>query len=346
MSWTSSLYLAALRAGEAMAREMGDEAYAKRVGSIADAGARNLIEQLWNGEYFIHKPDRSQPTSFVIGNGCHIDQVYGQAWAHQVGLGRILPVSQTRSALNALWKYNFTPDVGPYRKKFTGGRWYAMAGEGGMIMTTWPHNDREAPKQIEGGMQLGVDYLNECMSGFEHQVAGHMLGEGLVLEGLAVERSIHDRYHASRRNPWNEVECGDHYSRSMASYGVFIAACGFEYHGPKGYIGFAPRLTPADFKAPFTAAEGWGTFEQKFEISNLKSQISNLTSTLTLKHGKLRVCTISLGLAKDHKPGSVKVTVNGKVVPAALKVADGKALITLAAVATVETGESLSAVLK
>ena len=49
----------------------------------------------------------------------------------------------------------------------------------------------------------------------------------------------------------------------MASYGVFLALCGFEYHGPKGHLGFAPRLAPDDFRAAFTAAEGWGTISQK-----------------------------------------------------------------------------------
>jgi non-lysosomal glucosylceramidase len=42
----------------------------------------------------------------------------------------------------------------------------------------------------------------------------------------------------------------------MASYGVFTAVCGYEYHGPKGHPGFAPRLTPENCRAAFTAAEG------------------------------------------------------------------------------------------
>src|SRR5205807_4943800 len=108
---------------------------------------------------------------------------------------------------------------------------------------------------------------------FEYQVAGHMLWEGKVLEGLAIARAVHDRYHAARRNPWNEVECGDHYARAMASYGVFLAACGFEHHGPKGHLGFAPQLTPEKFRAPFTAAEGWGTFTQKREGQNQRERV-------------------------------------------------------------------------
>ena len=82
----------------------------------------------------------------------------------------------------------------------------------------------------------------------------------MVQEGLAITRAIHDRYHAARRNPWNEVECGDHYARAMASYGVFLAACGYEYHGPARRLAFDPRLTPNDFRAAFTTAEGWGVF--------------------------------------------------------------------------------------
>ena len=108
-----------------------------------------------------------------------------------------------------------------------------------------------------------------------------MIWEGLLTEGLAVCRSLHDRHHPTRRNPWNEVECGDHYARSMASYGVFLAACGYEYHGPKGHLGFAPRLAPDDFRAAFTAAEGWGTFSQKRE-NNTQEE------TLAVHSGQLR----------------------------------------------------------
>lgn len=323
MSWTSSLYLAALRAGEEMAREMGDAEFGGAARTIADAGAKNLVERLWNGEYFIHKPDRSQPKGFIIGNGCHIDQVYGQAWADQVGLGRILPEEHTRSALRSIWKYNFTPDIGPFRREFKEGRWYAMAGEGGTIMTTWPRGDRERPAIVEGWGLVGMGYLNECMSGFEHQVAGHMIGEGLLTEGLAVERAIHDRYHASLRNPWNEIECGDHYSRAMASYGVFIEVSGYEYHGPKGHIGFAPKLKPEDFRAPFTAAEGWGTFWQKRGAGTVECGIQ-------LRWGTLRLKTMSLALADDAKVSTVRVEAGDKPVRAEVKVGNNRAFITFA----------------
>ncbi|MEI7898749.1 MAG: GH116 family glycosyl hydrolase [bacterium] len=331
VAWLSGLYLAALRAGEEMAGEMGDDGFAKKCRGIVEAGRKNLVEKLWNGEYFIQVGDPSTKNTVGSYDGCEIDQVLGQSWAYQVGLGQVLPQEQTRQALQSLWKYNFTPDVGPYRTKYQPGRWYAVAGEAGTLMCSWPKGDA---KRVTTGYDY---YFNECMNGFEHQVAGHMIWENMLLEGLAVERAVHDRYDGARRNPWNEVECGDHYARSMASYGVFLAACGFEYHGPKGAIAFAPRLTPENFKSAFTAAEGWGTYEQRIQKSEVRSQI-------TVKCGGLRVKTISLALPKDVKPGSATVQVKGKAVDCTLSIKDGKAVIALAADRVIKAGESLEAV--
>ena len=150
-----------------------------------------------------------------------------------------------------------------------------------------------------------------------------MVSEGLVLEGLAAERVIHDRYHASRRNPWNEVECGDHYSRGMASYGLLISASGYEHHGPKGHIGFAPRLTPENFRAPFTAAEGWGSFWQKQEAGRTECG-------LQLRWGKLRIKTFSLGVGSDAKVSVATVLLADKAIPATLTKSGDRALITFA----------------
>ena len=110
-------------------------------------------------------------------------------------------------------------------------RWYAMPGEGGMVMTTFPHSGGE---KATGNGGFGY-YFNEVWTGQEHQIAAHFIAEGKTQEGLAITRMIHDRHHPSRRNPYNEVECSDHYTRAMSSYGTFLSACGYEYHGPKGH---------------------------------------------------------------------------------------------------------------
>ena len=323
VAWLSGLYLAALRAAEEMALEAGDAEFAGTCRKLVEAGRKNLVDRLFSEGYFINQPDPKHPEAINSGTGCEIDQVLGQSWAFQVGLGRVLPENETRSALAALWRYNFMKDVGPYRGINKPGRWYAMPGEAGLLMCTFPRKDWDFDQAKGAGKgEFTAGYFNECMTGFEHQVAAHMIWEGMVEEGLAIERAVHERYHASRRNPWNEVEAGDHYARAMASYGVYVAVCRFEYHGPKGYIAFAPQLTPEDFKSAFTAALGWGTFTQ-----NLRNGVQ--TATIDLKYGTLRLRTISLTTLQSLVPVKAVATLNEKRVAASMVLADGRARITL-----------------
>jgi non-lysosomal glucosylceramidase len=301
IAWLSSLYVAALRASEQMALEVGDETFARRARSIAEAGSNTIDVQLFNGDYYIQIPDADRRDTVGSYDGCHADQVLGQSWAFQVGLGRILPEEHTRSALRALWKYNFAPNVDAFRKVYQAGRWLAMPGEAGLIVCTWPKGDEVRVKKDADF------YFNECWTGLEYQVAGHMLWEGMVKEGMALTRAVHDRYHASRRNPWNEIECGDHYARAMASYGVFLAACGYAYHGPKGHLAFAPRLSPDKFRAAFTTAAGWGTFRQE-RTDRVQRD------TIELKWGKLRLRSLAFDLPEKVALMSVAVAVRGKSV--------------------------------
>ena len=67
-------------------------------------------------------------------------------------------------------------------------------------------------------MQEPVLYRDEVWTGGEYQLASHLLSEGMIREGLSIIRGIHDRYDGKRHNPWNEVECGDHYARALASW--------------------------------------------------------------------------------------------------------------------------------
>ncbi len=303
IAWISGLYCAALRAGEVMAAEMGDSEFAHRCGKIAENGSEQLVSQLFNGEYFIQRVDPAFPKSINTNDGCHIDQVLGQSWAHQVGLPRIIEAGSTKKALHSIFKYNFAPDVGKYRaamKDVRGGRWYALPGEAGLLMCTWPKGGADKSPG-EGQADFAVGYFNECMTGFEHQVAANMLSEGMVEEGLAIERTIHERYDAHRRNPYNEIECSDHYARAMASYGVFIAACGFTCHTPMGHLTFKPNISPEDFRAPFTNGEAWGTFSQKIVGNLLTCQIEVKYGTLQLRKLSLQGVIQFIRASGDHK---------------------------------------------
>ncbi|WNC69177.1 GH116 family glycosyl hydrolase [Thalassotalea nanhaiensis] len=316
----SSLYIAALRAGEEMAKVMDDKEFAKLCSGIYQQGQKNILK-LFNPKhgFFTQEIDPNHADAIGIGEGCYIDQVMGQWWANQLNLGRLYDGKTIRSALSSLWDYNFCPDMGPFRDSIetpsAKGRTYALAGEAGLVMCTWPKGGRQG--DWEKYWQYG--YFQECMTGFEYQVAGHMVWESdhdpeFLTKGLAITRAIHDRYHGSKRNPFNEIECSDHYARAMASYGVYLAAAGFESDSPKGHLGFKPRMTDkGNFKSAFTSAEGWGAFEQKGQSITLKLHYGKLTlNTLSLRSGTRGLVANNIPPTVSSSHGKASISREGK----------------------------------
>ncbi len=296
--WISGLYVAALHAGAAMADELGD-AVAEQYRTLAKRGSAYLDSALWSDEYgyYFQRVDPAHPTAVNSNRGCHIDQMYGETYANQLGLPRVFDAEKSKTALGNLFRNNFLPDPGGYRPPgIPVGRMYAMPDEPGTLMCTWPNGG-----STETGTDGPVGYFNEVWTGQEYQLAAHLFAEGMTTEAMAVTRAVHDRHTAEKRNPYNEIECSDHYARAMMSYGTYLAACGYEYHGPRGHLGFAPRITPENFRAAFTAAQGWGSYKQT-------RGRGRQTCEVELRHGRLRLKTLSF-----ETPATVRsATVNGR----------------------------------
>ncbi|MCK0136020.1 GH116 family glycosyl-hydrolase [Arenibacter sp. S6351L] len=309
ISWISGLYAASLKAGKQMALEMGDKSFAKTCDKIANRSFKNISRELFNGEYFVQINDPDHPEAPNTNEGCHIDQLLGQYWSSQLDLGYIVDPEKAKKALTSIVKYNFVDQYGDYLKNadIPVKRYYADKDESGVIMATFPRGGTDiAPGVIANEWEkLVIGYFSEIWTGQEHQLAATLISEGLVSEGLKIEKAIHDRYTSQRRNPYNEIEYGNHYTRAMSGYAPFIAASGFTYHGPKGIIGFAPKLSPENYRSAFITAEGWGSFSQNISDSSQKV-------VLTLNYGKLNLNEIKLELPKGKKASKLRFYINGK----------------------------------
>ncbi|UCD30240.1 MAG: hypothetical protein JSV03_07165, partial [Planctomycetota bacterium] len=325
-----SLYLAALRAGEEMAVRMDDTAFADDCRKICESGGKLSVGELFNGQYFIQKVDLKRYPKYQYGDGCLSDQLIGQGWAHQLGLGYVYPKEHVVKALQSVWTYNWAPDVGPHNRVHKPEIIFADPGEAGLFLCTWPRGNHPGYN--------GVRYRNTIWTGIEAQVAGHMLYEGMLTEGLAIMRGIHERYDGVKHNPWNQILCGDHYARAMASWGCLIAVSAYIYDGPAGKIGFAPRFKPEDFKAFFTAAEGWGSLVQK---RNGNSQ----TNRIELKWGKLRVKTMVFEVPGGVQPVKVTITVGSEQFGFDWTVDDQVIMLELEQPVIVTSGSSVEVVL-
>ncbi|HON91745.1 MAG TPA: GH116 family glycosyl hydrolase [Sedimentisphaerales bacterium] len=325
-TFVGSLYLAALRAGEEMAKEIGDTPFAQRCRRIFESGSKLSVERLWDGDYFIQIVDLQKHPKDQYARGCLSDQLFGQGWAHQLGLGYIYPEVNVHKALASVWIYNWASDVGPQNEAHPPERWFALPGEPGLFTCTWPKSPY---------LQDGVRYREEIWTGIEYQVAGHMVWENMLTEALAICRGVEDRYHPAKHNPYNEVECGDHYARAMASWGVYTALAGFEYHGPKGHIGFAPRITPENYRAAFTAAEGWGSFSQTRKDTTQQE-------TIELRWGRLALKTLAFAIPQTWKAARVEIQINDKTLSDKTLVSDGRVTIELDKRMTLAQGDRMT----
>ena len=287
-AWLTGFYLAALKAGAEIAGVMGEPDTAAEYRRIFEKGKAWVDGHLFNGEYYhqlIDLKDKSvlerfesgaaslsgkvmdaywdeehQEIKYQIGEGCEIDQLLAQFHANIYGLGEIFDPGQARTALQSMFKYNFKQ---PMRAAYNPCRVFALNDEAGLVMCAWPD---WVQKPV-----IPIPYSQEVMTGFEYAAAVLMIQSGLVEEGLQVVSAVRDRYDGEKRNPWNEIECGSNYARSMASYGLLTTFSGFEFDLANKMIGFNPlRLHDGRFQVFWSLASGWGMYHQAPEKIELE----------------------------------------------------------------------------
>jgi non-lysosomal glucosylceramidase len=246
-----SMYLAALKAGEIMARYVGDNESADEYLKVFESGKKLSDETLFNGEYYYQRVPEGYEVPYQYGQGCICDQVLGQWHARMYGIGDIYDPEHVKSAIASVFRYNFRDNFYNHHNPH---RVYAINDDKGLLICTWPKGGR--PKR-------SVTYAFECMIGFEYQVGAHLVYEGFLREGLSVCKAIRDRHDGLKRNPYNEFECGSHYARSMSNYAYLLALSGFRYSAPEKTIYFDPVICKDDFQCFFSVEGAWGIIKQR-----------------------------------------------------------------------------------
>jgi uncharacterized protein (DUF608 family) len=271
-----SMYLAALRAGEEMARYLGDRKSADEYRRIFESGSKLSDETLFNGEYYYQQIPEGSDLPYQYGPGCICDQVLGQWHARMYGLGNIYDPEHVKSAIASVFRYNFRDNFFDHHNPH---RVYALNDDKGLLICTWPKGGR--PKR-------SVTYAFECMIGFEYQVGAHLIYEGFLREGLSVCKAIRERHDGHKRNPYNEFECGSHYARSMSNYAYLLALSGFRYSAPEKTLYFHPVIFQHNFQCFFSVEGAWGIIKQR------KTGYGKAL-TIEVKKGKLELDKIILG---------------------------------------------------
>jgi hypothetical protein len=155
-------------------------------------------------------------------------------------------------------------------------RSYVLGGETGVLMATYPRGRRPARP---------FPYFTEVMTGFEHYLAVHLLQEGRTREALRIVRDIRVRYDGRKRNPFDEAECGHHYARALASWGLIPACTGFYFSAREGTLAFAAPA--ARVRWPWAAGGAWGVVEIVRTERVARMDITVLHGRLTLQRLEL-----------------------------------------------------------
>ena len=307
-SWLESLYLAALSAGIKMAEFMGDTEAVSEYSALLSKGKEYMKENLFNGRYFYHKidvTDRSIPEHFnvlqkywseetgeikyQIAGGCEIDQMIGQWHANILGLGKLFDEEQMNTALRNLYKNNYKTTMRDHANPW---RLFSINDEAGTLMCTYPEGS-DKPK-------IPITYCEETMHGFEYAFAGLLISEGFIDEGLNVVKAVREKYRGHNRNPYNELECGSNYARSMASFALLPIFSSFKFDLPHGIIGFDPIVNKNNFRAFWSLGTGWGQVCINGKETNVK-----------VISGSLKIKELSLPYLNHVE----KVCIDGKNVP-------------------------------
>ncbi len=268
-SWLTGMYLAALEASARMADAMGEPDFAAECRAIKEKGMRAVEETLFNGEYYQQTVDLCDKAvvsrfgaessywneeggeiKYQIAGGCSVDQLLGQWHSDLCGLGDLLNPARVQTALKALYKHNFKARLGDV---FNPCRLYGLEDEAGLLICSYPEGAYR-PK-------ISVPYAEETMHGFEYAAACHMILRGLEEEGLSVVRAVRSRYDGERRNPWNEIECGGNYARSMAAWALVPAYQGLSVDLTEGAVSFSPLHPEKPHKSLWAFGGAWGTVE-------------------------------------------------------------------------------------
>ena len=317
-----TLYLGALKAMEKISEILGEAQYAAKCKSIYEKGSKNQAEKLFNGEFFIQDCDPETAPRYQFGPGCLSDQLLGQWFCEVVDLGYVLPEAEVKSALKAVFKHNWKSDLSDHDSVQ---RTYALNDEAGLLLCSWPNGGR--PK-------YPFTYADEVWTGIEYQVAGHLIYEDMLEEGLAIVKGVRDRHDGIARNPWNEFECGHHYARAMASWSLVLALSGFHYDARERFIAFAPKVNASDFNCFYSAGSGWGTYSQK-------ATSDSLTAKIGVTYGELEIHEIRLLAPEGAKLTKATPNGAGKGFGASVRM-DGKSVvISLSEPVKIEAGKAL-----
>lgn len=266
-SYVASLWIGSLRAAIriAEAAEKPDEAH--HWTELLEKASASFDALLFNGEYYSLWVDGKTRDEL-----CMTDQISGEWFSHLIGLPTTISRKNLDQAVASILKYNFNPEFGLHNAT-------APMGGAGLLALT---------NVQAGGLWSGIEFA----------FASFLMDHGRYADGVKIVEAIHRRYLRAGQ-PWNHVECGNHYSRAMSSWATMLAATGFKPDASIQSLTLSPGIA-GNFRAPWVTAAGFGTIDR-----------SGRTLSIHCTHGTLSLTTLKLSEAvQSARIGAMALTMH------------------------------------
>lgn len=199
-AYNGSVFLVGVLALKQIAEIFNDKKLSKKCRELFVKGRNSFEQKLWNGKFYMTAKDGNKNYE-----SCMVAQLAGQWYAYLLGLGRMFPEENIKSAISWIFKLNdkdssFGATNSVFANKKRDEQYYHSA-------NIWP----------------GVCYSFAALA----------IYEGFLIQGLRLTKKVWDTLSVKNKNPWNQPDViiskdgsfgfGDYYMRNMVIWSVLLA---------------------------------------------------------------------------------------------------------------------------
>lgn len=352
VSFMATVYCAALRALEEMAKVMGDQDTVTWARERFIRAVRSVEKYLWNGSQYLLYYGR-RPKGWKSG-----DDGIGE---HKI-FDAVKPPQECMTppedeecgpgcACHREKAFVEIGDTGLMTDVINGNATAAVMGLGAFLdpdrvraqlKKIYERNIQEENFCLVNGTYPDGHYLDEWpfmqwqtpWTGTEYFFALQCYSAGLIKEGDHVVDLVYER-HVREGMRFDHAECNNHYARPLSIWGAYAARLGLDYDGHRAVLTICPSHEEP-YSGALVSAVALGTLDYAFAKGRSRA-------TMEIRSGAMSLRTVVL--KAGAKVTKVSVTLNGKTVAAKVAVLDGKAGILLGREVTLKAGSRLQVAL-
>lgn len=281
-AYIADQWMAALLAGETLARRVGDADFAAWCSAVRAKASAVVENGLWNGAYYDLAHD---PVTGAHSDICFADQfTYGTVAARILELGEIHPRERIRKSLETIWRLNVEPCEFVCRMG---------SNADGTPADSTVHEEQEG----------GASQSNAFTPVSTAPLAAAAIQHGMVDEGLALIEEMAGVIIDRMQEPWfgqllfdsrdGHWFYGTHYSDCLILWDVMYALLGVHVNALDGALTLAPPRVPVTMpvfgtlfygQVAFACADG-GVTLRLANFADTSTMIRALTIDLPADHG-------------------------------------------------------------